>query len=357
VPTVTTSTLLTFTRARGSPRGLGRQIGEQAQHQIRRGLDTFRSILGGSSDHRDGIWQRAVEHARRFRPYAEGPYFEELIGTSEGAGVLLDALLALNCAEALLGERSPLRCTSLAAGPGWTEAGRVLLAHNEDWWPEDEHTLYLVHAEPFREPPFLALTYGGWLPCLGLNGAGIAQACDSVYPSDSRVGLPRAIVARSVLGAKDLDEAVRRATVPGREAGYNHLLANREGERLSIETSAQRNAVLRDHRGAWAHTNHYLDPSLQEVESEPAGLARSRIRHSRATGLLEAGRPHSVDSLHRILADHQDQPNSICSHPQPGRSALDQYSTIASVVIDVTEGAMHVGQGLPCRASFTSYSL
>ncbi|MGH2619460.1 MAG: C45 family autoproteolytic acyltransferase/hydrolase [Anaerolineales bacterium] len=348
---------LLVVRARGAPRVRGRQIGEAAAPFIQQMVTTYRLLIEGSQDRLKLSWAAAVSQSRKYSRYALDSYMEELRGMAEGANVSLDDLLMLNCAEALVEDALHLKCTSLALGPEWTEDRHVLLAHNEDWWPQDEHTLYLIHAEPEHEPPFLALTAGGLLPAIGLNAAGLAQCCDSVYPNDSRVGVPRAFVARSVLGAPDLAEAARRAAHPDREAGYNHLVINREGEILSLEASALSHATLPDQAGALVHTNHYLDPAMQQVERDPAGLDRSRLRHDRATELLHSGRPHSRHSLARLLADHHNSPSSICSHVQESQAPLDQYATIASVIIDLTEMTLHVARGQPCGSPFSSYAM
>jgi len=344
-------------RARGAPRLRGRQIGEAAAPLIQQMLIGYRELIETNQDRLKLGWAGAVAQSRKYAHYALENYLEELHGMAEGAGAELDDLLALNCMEAIVSDALHLKCTSLALGPDWTDDRHVLLAHNEDWWPQDKHTLYLIHAEPEHEPPFLALTYGGLLPAIGLNAAGLAQCCDSVYPDDSRVGVPRAFVARSVLGASDLAEAGRRAAHPRREAGYNHLVVNQAGEILSLEASALQHAALPDTGGALVHTNHYLDPAMQLVERDPASLHRSRLRYERATELLHAGRPHSRQSLVRILGDHHNSPSSICSHLQDSQPPLDQYATIASVIIDLTEMTLHVGRGQPCGASFHSYTM
>ncbi len=59
-----------------------------------------------------------------------------------------------------------------------------------------------ISAKPQDEPPFLAMTYGGLLPNVGFNAYGIAQLIDSVYPNDSRIGIPRLVVARGSLGSE-----------------------------------------------------------------------------------------------------------------------------------------------------------
>jgi len=110
-------------------------------------------------------------------------------------------------------------------------------------------------------------------------------------------------------------------------------------------------------RPASSTLNHYLDPGMREVERDPAGLGRSRLRYERATELLHAGPPHSRQSLGRILGDHHNSPSSICSHLQESQPPLDQYATIASVIIDLTEMTMHVARGQPFSGSFHAYSM
>ena len=92
-------------------------------------------------------------------------------------------LVVINAMEAVTMDALHLtRCTSMAVNDERTADGHVLLAHNEDWVPEDEDDVFIVHAKPKNDPPFLAMTYGGLLPNIGFNAYGIAQMCDSVYP-------------------------------------------------------------------------------------------------------------------------------------------------------------------------------
>ena len=166
-------------------------------------------------------------------------------GIAEGSGVPFDDIAVLNAMEAVTMDALHLtKCTSMAVNEERTADGHVLVAHNEDWLPEDEEDVFIIHAEPENEPPFLAMTYGGLLPNIGFNAYGIAQCCDSVYPTDSRIGIPRLVVSRAVLGARNLSEAIRCTLVPQRAAGYNHLLVHESGELYSVEVSARRFAML-----------------------------------------------------------------------------------------------------------------
>jgi isopenicillin-N N-acyltransferase-like protein len=238
-----------------------------------------------------------------------------------------------------------------------TTDGHVLMAHNEDWLPEDEPDVYLIHASPDDEPPFLAMTYGALLPNIGFNALGIAQACDSVYPNDSRIGIPRVIASRAVLGARTPGDAIRHMLIPRRAAGYNHLLVHESGEIYSVEVSAKKFAVLYADDGYLVHTNHYLDTSMQAVEDEPDELISTRIRYFRAKRLLAETDQHTTQTLKKIQSDHINFPNSICNHAEEDMDPLDREKTVNAMIIDLTARALHIAWGNPCINPYNTFYL
>ncbi|MCS7009822.1 MAG: C45 family peptidase, partial [Anaerolineales bacterium] len=235
-------------RVSGTHREIGRQIGEACRPQVQHSVENARALIAEAYSQLELTWEGAQIQARKYLPFVQErypQYVEELIGIAEGANVSLDDLAVVNGMEAVAMDALHLtRCTSMAVNQERTADGHVLLAHNEDWLPEDENDVFVIHATPKDEPPFLAMTYGGWLPNIGFNAYGIAQLCDSVYPSDSRIGTPRVIVSRAVLAARTIDEAIRHTVAPQRAAGYNHVLVHESGELYSIEVSARRFAIL-----------------------------------------------------------------------------------------------------------------
>jgi isopenicillin-N N-acyltransferase-like protein len=281
-----------------------------------------------------------------------------MYGISEGANVDFDDVGVVNSLEAVTMDALHLsKCTSMAVSETNTDNGHVLVAHNEDWIPEDEPDVYLIHAQPEDEPPFLAMTYGGLLPNIGFNAYGIAQCCDSVYPNDSRIGIPRLIVSRGVLGAKNPGEAIRRTLIPRRAAGYNHLIAHESGEIYSVEVSARKFAIIHGHDGYMVHTNHYLDANMQAIEYEPDELIATRVRYFRASRLLRQNSRHSVYSLQVIQQDHINFPNSICNHATEDMDPFEREKTINSMVIDLTARVMHIAWGNPCANQYHTFYL
>lgn len=345
---------------KGSYREMGQQVGEACRDEIQRMLAIYKATFDTAQDVLRLSWDEAVLQGMKYYPYAQEwtPRFvEELEGMAESSGADFDDLIVLNCMEAITSDALHLGCTSLAVSSEWTLNDHVLVGHNEDWLPEDEENTYLVHASPADAPPFLAITYGGLLPNIGFNARGIAQTCDSVYPSDPRVGIPRVFVSRAVLAAERIADAIRSALMRQRAAGYNHLIADRSGELYNVEVSARRFATIYGGDGYLVHTNNYLTQPMKQVEEKTEDLIGSRVRVNRAARLLRAHRQHTPDTLKTILGDHVNYPSSICSHTDPTDHPLDRQKTIASLIMDLTALEMHVCWGNPCEGTYHTYRL
>ncbi|HZW03610.1 MAG TPA: C45 family peptidase [Anaerolineaceae bacterium] len=344
----------------GSHRQIGQQIGEACHEQVAQSIENAHHLLSDAYDELQLTWDGTVIQARKYGPFAEERYpkcIDELKGIAEGANVRYDDLMVVNAMEAVTTDALHLtKCTSMAVSQERTANGRVLIAHNEDWLPDDEPNVFLIRGKPDNEPSFLAMTYGGLLPNIGFNSAGIAQCCDSVYPSDSRIGIPRVIVSRAVLAARTPSEAMRHMLTPQRAAGYNHLLAHESGEIYSVEVSARQFAILYAENGYMVHTNHYLDPRMQEVESEPDELISTRVRYFRALRLLQSQPKLTVNLLQLIQKDHINYPDSICNHDEDGE-VLDRQKTITALVMDLTNRQMHIAWGNPCCNPYATFQL
>lgn len=353
--------LIPMVKVKGSHRQIGQQIGEECKKQVIHSIENAQRLIKEAQPTLELDWSGAQIQARKYMPFAQERYpiyVDELIGISEGAGVSLDELAVVNAMEAVAMDALHLsKCTSMGISDDCTADGHVLVAHNEDWLPEDEQDVYLVHASPDDEPSFLAMTYGGLLPNIGFNSAGIAQCCDSVYPNDSRIGTPRVVVSRAVLGATTLSDAMRLVLAPQRAAGYNHLLAHESGEIISVEVSARKFGILYAFDGVMAHTNHYLDPKMQEIENEPDELIGTRLRYFRAMRLLKRTTSHTLKTIKSIQRDHLNYPNSICNHMTEDIDPLDREKTINALIIDLTSRAMHIAWGNPCEARYQTYYL
>lgn len=340
---------------------MGRQIGESRRDQVQHSISNAHELIQQSYVTLGLTWEGAQIQARKYLPFAEEQYpqyVEEMRGIAEGANTTFDDLAVLNVMEAVTMDALHLtRCTSFGVNERLTADGHVLAAHNEDWVPEDENDVYVISARPRDEPPFLAMTYGGLLPNVGLNAYGIAQLIDSVYPNDSRIGIPRLVVARAVLASRRISGAIGRTLISRRAAGYNHLLIHESGEMYSVEVSARRFDMLHGTEGYIVHTNHYLSRAMKEIEKDPEELISSRVRYYRAKRLIQENSAHTIKSLQEIQKDHVNLPNSICNHNIAGIDPMDRESTITALIIDLTAREMHIAWGNPCQNAYHTYHL
>lgn len=345
----------------GSHYQMGCQIGEACREQIRHSIYNAQVLLDQAYEHLQLTWEGAQMQSRKYFPFAEErypQYVEELKGIADGSGMSFDDVAVVNGMEAVTMDALHLtKCTSMAVAQERTASGNVIAAHNEDWVPEDEPDVFLIHARLDDEPPFLAMTYGALLPNIGMNAYGIAQCCDSVYPSDSRIGIPRVVVSRAVLSARTPSEAMRHMLVPHRAAGYNHLLVHESGEMYNVEVSSRRFAVLGGEGGVLAHTNHYLDPQMREVEANPDELISTRVRYFRAMRLLNQTSLHTIQTLQTIQKDHTSRPDSICNHADQVEDPLHREKTITALLMDLTQRQVYAAWGNPCESTYNLYSV
>jgi isopenicillin-N N-acyltransferase like protein len=348
-------------RVSGTHREMGRQIGEACRKQVQHSIENGRVLVADAYQQLELTWEGAQIQSHKYIPFAQErypQYVEEMMGMAEGANVSFEDLAVMNAMEAVTMDALHLtRCTSMAVNDDITADGHVLMAHNEDWVPEDEDDVFIVHATPKSEPPYLGMTYGGLLPNIGFNAYGIAQLCDSVYPNDSRIGTPRVVVSRAVLASRTPGEAIRHTLAPQRAAGYNHLLVHESGELYSVEVSARKFAIIYGKDGYLVHTNHYNAPGMLSVEREPEDLVSSRIRYFRARRLVKREESHTIKTLQTIQRDHVNFSNSICNHSINATDPLDREKTVNAMVIDLTAREMHIAWGNPCENPYHTYHL
>ncbi|MBU2510216.1 C45 family peptidase [bacterium] len=341
----------------GKPRERGHQQGEGARLQIQGMVTAYRTFSWGGDDKK---WLGAREKAKRYFPPAVASfpeYIEELQAIAEGANVSFEDVWLLNCFEEVFCEYSVSSCSNVAVSNDRTENGHVLLAHNEDWISVDRNHLYLLRVKPQNQPAFLSLTYGALLANIGFNEEGIGVAINSVYHRDNNLSVPRVVYSRAVLSARTIEEAIAKSTFEDRSGGYNFTLADANGELCCVECSADVHDIIPGINGWIAHTNHYQSSKMQTLEI-PGQYAGSNARLNRLRQLVGyTSRELTVQHLQTILADHANQPDSICCHKKPNEQPYEGSQTIASLIMDLNERKMWISLGVPCQGNFKMHDL
>jgi isopenicillin-N N-acyltransferase-like protein len=267
---------------------------------------------------------------------------EPLLESPEGG------LLFLQKKEGYTAKPPPEHCSSLSVR---TADGSTLVAHNEHWLAGDAGNVAVVIDRPAEgRAPVASPTVVCCLPAVGMNGHGGAQGIGSLTASDDGVGIPRVLVSRSALEARDRRDAIARAALPGRAGGYGHVYGFADGDCFTLETSGREHRVL---DGPSPHTNHYRS-DLAELAPPPSEGSRARL--ARLRQLLEERAPSGPEDVMEIMRDHDSAPQAICLHPDPAEG--DEASAcMFSMIADLGARRMWVAIGNPCEHDYDEIDL
>jgi len=339
----------------GTYREVGRQIGEKMKPQLQRMLAWMQASLppGVTWDEMLLRGRLCLAHSRSVYPQ----YVEELEGIAEGADLPFEQLFLGVCEELWepaawgVGLSLPRGCTDFAARGRATVDGSTLVAHTNDTAPEAEEFLNLLQVQVGDAPEFLGVTIGGMGFSAGFNAAGISMTGNAVSCRDIRPGVPRLLIARAILGARRLGEAMDACLLALRASNYNNVIADADGEIYSMEGSATDCEPLYIEGNIMAHANHYLSWPMRQFEANPHRIGNSIVRFHRARRLLRENYGDLSPALFQeLLADHANYPGSICKHD--GTSV-----TVFSVIINLGERRAWIGRGRPCQTTYYEFAL
>jgi len=351
--------------AKGTHFEIGKTIGEQCKKKIEDQLEFYSHVLKKEFNI---SWGRAKNRSKKYLAHCEKAVpelIEEIRGMAEGSGKTFEDLFAINCFEELMfetGNRKKNTCTGMAVAPDYTKDNCVYLGHNEDWLSAEKGHQYIIHAFPDKEPEYISMTYGAALSGTGMNAAGIAQSSNSQGHIDFKEeGIPCVFVARKVLSAMTIDEAVAYATMEDRATGMNLLIVDDKGAMYSIETSALEHSVIKNRKYA-IHSNHYTSSDMQRyTEEEDKDSLR---RYGLAKELVSASlKKIDLNALKTILSNHGDgdarqpDPYSLCQHWTRAYSPLDEDETISSAIFNLTTKTAYICKGTPCNGVFKEHRM
>ena len=286
---------LDIVEARGDHYLCGRDYGAATKRNIIWRLDNFVDDDAFKGSSRE--LHAAHETCKQYFPQ----YLRELQGVADGAEVDFWKLLYFNLPEL---SDSDSGCTSIAI----RGANETLLVHNEDSVGEERlQDGFLVHYV-LPTVSFYAFAYAGELPgtSYGWNSHGVFFTCNYLYLGFG-VGLQgrvsRTFVARQLMEATDIDDAVAKLRSGHSASGY-HDFIGKEDRVVSVEQFRD-GVSVEEVVGKYVHTNHYLHP---QFTAKMESYKHSQMRYDRVSKLLLEG----YDPL-RVLADRADAPYAICT--------------------------------------------
>ncbi|MDQ1372390.1 MAG: hypothetical protein QG582_1306 [Candidatus Thermoplasmatota archaeon] len=341
--------------ASGSHYNIGVSLGKQCKDQALR----MQKMLKASVEQMPGMTlEKVLAHTNLTLPLTKEAYpefVEEVEGYADGTGIGFDLVYASLCDRPFSRGKG---CTDIAVNSQWTKDDVVLAAHNEDLEPFHYPDLCITRVTPKDEPGFIAVTYGGIYPTVGMNTAGISLTGNALVQNDTRLGLPKVVPVRKVLSAKGVYDALTWSMPPSRGQSYNNIICDQNGEIYSMEGSATAFDALYGHEGYLVHTNHYLSPRMWRFEDDLHTRMSSIIRYNRASKLFKRHLGQvDLGTFKEVFSDHVGYPESICRHPDPRLGEQDQTMTLFSAVFDLTRKALWVCAGNPCEGEYRKHEL
>jgi predicted choloylglycine hydrolase len=323
---------------------VGLAIGQRFSTQIPEALERFfswqkRVLAYHRTRHGQVTYQKFLElNQARYQDY-----FAELEGMAAGAGRPFEELFLLN----LAGEYG-VHLRGLASGCSECTVrtpGLAMMGHNEDGAPGFSGKLSIIRAQIEGEPAFVALEYPGFLcgNAFGLNEEGIGFTIDLVQPRKTRMGLARQFIARSLLEARSLDDAIARVTVPGRAGGFSYTIGSMAERRIVHVEVAPEVYAVREVEGTYFHTNHYRE--LANVAQAIGPSSRTRVK--RANELLKGALPGDAAGVLAVLGDRANDQYPIYRDA----TLPDSSMTYCTALFDLDARSLRIYTGHPVQDS------
>ncbi len=348
----------------GSPRERGRQYGEAARTPIRKAIEFYREMFAstiglGWADVRG----RAIGWIETIEAYLPG-IMDEIKGIGEGSGQPFEDILVLNMRGEMASGGPSLQqqdgCTSFALPPKYTGDGHTYCGQNWDWLAEVAETVMMLRIHQPPQPTIIMQVEAGQIGRQGVNSSGLALNANGLggkaVPSLSSI--PQSFIRRRILNSDNMNDALKAVFKARPFKSYNLLLTHRYGVAIDLETTPFGHQWIYPQAGPLVHGNHFQGkiPSQMAENYQPWGtdsLYRVPIVEDILRDAPEADSPGQMRALiMKALRDHFGKPYSVCAHVDEHKAPFNRYQTIASNIVDLTDGAYYVTLGPPCLQEY-----
>ena len=341
----------------------GRMHGEKARERVGRSLANYARLFAFNGMPWDEAQRRSAPYRDLIGDF-DAALLEEMEGIARGAGRPFSEILALNArtevmpAQFMAGADAG-ECTAVAVRPAASASGGTLLAQNWDWVGAQRDALVVLRVRESEAPACLTLTEAGMLAKIGCNALGFG-VCLNILRSTfdgAKAGVPVHVLLRALLKRSGVGEATAFASRLAFGGSSNILCADRGGEAASLEFSPKGLRAIRAEGGTLCHTNHFLHPEAEAWQARQLASLSTVPRLERARELAGARAKHSVEDLKRLLRDESAGLLSISRKPDLSLPAEAQLETVASVIMELARGIMHVAPDVPSRAEYGQVAL
>ena len=330
-------------RVKGSHFEVGAAIGRHFAGQIHAAFDNYAFLREMQAYHQTASGQERYNKMLAIHQRAYPHYLRELEGIAAGAKRPLSDVLLVNLRGEYRGyikESDDIRgcsdCSMLSDE-------LALIGHNEDGAPAFRDHMHVIHAQVDDNPAFTACAYPGFLcgNAFGYNAKGICYAVDNLRPLNIRIGLGRQFLARALLDAASIADALARVSPDGRASGFSYTIGSIHERRIAQAEVMPDALCVTEIRGPHFHANH-----VQEIADADQTIdASSAERVARAEALLQSRRVMRENDVLEILGDED-----CADYPIYRRAiAPDKSETYCTALFDLDAREMRIYHGHPVR--------
>ncbi|MBP2170812.1 putative choloylglycine hydrolase [Erwinia toletana] len=283
----------------GSAFAIGQRLGEF-------GRDAWHQKLTKTRLWQTVVAMQASEQLQTMRAAVIAQYpliWQELEGMALGLEAPVNEVFAWNCRGDLLRSTSD-GCTTVA---GSTVTGELIIAHNEDGFPQLRDDCALVSIMQDEGVGFTSFVYPGSIPghTFAVNEKGIVNTVNNIRALHRPAGFPRQVLARAALNASTLDEAVLQLKNHARAGAFHHTLGQTGDNRLfSVEATGSGCSVV-EVKATMGHANHLIHPAMADVQQVVTGSSASR--QAKLETLLTSHQRLSTEAAKTILSDQSNE--------------------------------------------------
>ena len=351
----------------GSPFERGRIHGERARERVERSLANYASLFSFNGM----AWEEAQRRSAGYRDLIgafDASLLEEMEGIARGAGRPFSEILALNARTevlpaSFLAGADAGECTAIAVSPAGSATGESLLAQNWDWIGSQREALIILRVREGTgqedAPACLTLTEAGMLAKIGFNSCGLGVCLNilrSVFDG-AHPGVPVHVLLRALLKRTGVRDALEFSSKHSFGGSSNILMADSGGDLASLEFSPEGMRAVRGEGATLCHTNHFLHPEAAAWQARHVPNLSTIPRLERARQHAASRAKHGIEDVKGLLRDESAGLLSICRKPDVSLPPQAQIESVASVIMELGRGIMHVAPDVPSRVDYQPVAL
>lgn len=325
----------------GSHYEFGFAIGKHFAEQIHKAYDTYSFLNELLAYHQSSVGQERFDTMLSIHEEKYPQYLQELQGMAKGAERSFTEVFLVNLRgeyRGFINEKDEIRgCADCSL----LNDGLAIIGHNEDGSPVFRDHMYIIHAKIEDNAAFTACSYPGFLcgNAFGFNAHGICFSVDNIRPENIQIGIARHFLARSLLDAKSINDAIQCVTPEGRASGFSYTIGSIPERRIVQLEVTPDQFHIKEIRTVNFHANHVLEipETAQTIDTSSA------CRVARARAILNSKSVEKVDDILAILGDQTHSEYPIYRSAK----APDPTETFCTALFDLDMREMRIYSGHP----------